>query len=74
MAGTKEGAAKARAKALAKDPNHYANIGRIGGNAPHTMPIGFASEKIGADGLTGRERTKLLGQKRKKTAKENQNE
>ncbi len=31
MAGTKEGAKKAVAKILARDPNFYANIGRKGG-------------------------------------------
>lgn len=31
ISGTKEGALKVKAKLLAKDPNHYAKIGRVGG-------------------------------------------
>lgn len=59
MAGTKAGAAKARAKNLAKDPDYYRNIGRKGGQSGTTG--GFASTVIGRDGLTGRERAKKAG-------------
>lgn len=39
----------------------YADIGKIGGKKGRTG--GFASAKIGADGLTGRERAAIAGQK-----------
>ena len=39
----------------------YARIGRIGGQKGKTG--GFASEKVGADGFTGRERARLAGNK-----------
>lgn len=42
MAGTKEGAMRARATNLAKDPDYYRNIGIKGGSAIHTKPQGFA--------------------------------
>lgn len=41
MAGTKAGGQKAAAKNLAKDPNFYARIGKVGGQRGHTG--GFAS-------------------------------
>jgi general stress protein YciG len=41
MAGTKEGGRKAAAKNLARDPNFYAKIGRVGGQRGHTG--GFAA-------------------------------
>lgn len=43
MAGTKEGAQKARDKNLARDPNFYSNIGRIGGKNGTTG--GFAANR-----------------------------
>lgn len=60
MAGTKEGGAKAAQtnKALHGE-NFYAMIGRIGGTNSHAG--GFASEKVGADGLTGAQRAKICG-------------
>lgn len=61
MSGTKEGGAKAAAKNLAKDPNFYAKIGAKGGANGKTG--GFASEEIGIDGRTGRERAKVAGRK-----------
>lgn len=62
MAGTKAGGAKARATNLAKyGDDFYSNIGRKGGRAGTTG--GFASEKIGADGLTGFERAVIAGRK-----------
>lgn len=62
MAGTKEGGMKARATNLAKyGANYYANIGRKGGQNGHTG--GFASDKVGADGLTGHERAIVAGAK-----------
>lgn len=62
MAGTKAGGMKARATNLAKyGDNYYASIGRKGGQNGHTG--GFASDKVGADGLTGYERAKVAGAK-----------
>ena len=62
MSGTIAGGKKAyktNIKRHGKD--YYANIGRKGGKASGTG--GFASNKIGKDGLTGLERAKLAGQK-----------
>lgn len=62
MAGTKEGGMKARATNLARHgEDWYSRIGRIGGRMGTTG--GFASEKVGADGLTGLERAKIAGAK-----------
>ena len=62
MSGTIAGgkkAAKTNKEKHGKD--FYANIGRKGGKASGTG--GFASNKIGKDGLTGLERARLAGQK-----------
>ena len=62
MAGTPEGgrtAAKTNKERHGK--NFYANIGRKGGKKGHTG--GFASEKVGKDGLTGFERAAIAGKK-----------
>ena len=61
MAGTVEGGLKAAARNKANNPNFYADIGRKGGKNGHGG--GFASEEVGADGLTGRERARLVGVK-----------
>lgn len=61
MAGTIEGGKKAAAKNLAKNPDFYREIGRIGGMLGKTG--GFASDKVGADGLTGRQRASVAGVK-----------
>lgn len=61
MAGTVAGGLKARDKNLAADPNFYSKIGRKGGRNGRTG--GFASEDVGADGLTGRERARVAGTK-----------
>lgn len=61
MAGTKEGGRKAAATNKAKyGSSFYARIGANGGQNGRTG--GFASGKVGADGLTGRERAKRAGQ------------
>lgn len=62
MSGTVEGGKKAAAtnKRL-YGKNFYAEIGRQGGQNGHTG--GFASEKIGDDGLTGFERARIAGAK-----------
>ena len=61
MSGTKAGGAKA-AKTNKKlhGEDFYARIGRKGGLAS-TPTGGFGSEKVGKDGLTGRERARLVG-------------
>lgn len=41
--------------------DHYARIGRVGGKRSRNG--GFASEIIGEDGLTGRERASVVGVK-----------
>lgn len=60
MAGTKAGG---KAAAETNKRNHgtdfYARIGSIGGKKGHDG--GFASSKVGKDGLTGRERAVLKG-------------
>lgn len=60
MAGTKKGGALAAAtnrKKYGKD--FYARIGAMGGRQGRTG--GFASNKVGDDGLTGRQRAALAG-------------
>ena len=62
MSGTKEGGRKARdtnIKRFGKD--FYRRLGRKGGRNSHTG--GFASNKVGADGLTGVERARIAGAK-----------
>ena len=60
MAGTKTGGVKAAIKnrELHGD-DFYARIGAIGGKIGRTG--GFASEKVGTDGMTGRERAVVAG-------------
>lgn len=60
MAGTKSGglsAAQLNKKLYGED--YYSRIGKIGGKLGKTG--GWASEKVGADGLTGRERASKFG-------------
>ena len=59
MSGTVTGGRKARDKNLARDPNWYSKIGKIGGKLGRTG--GFASEYTGHDGLTGKERARVQG-------------
>lgn len=60
MAGTKAGGLKARETNYRKNgKDFYAKIGRIGGK--RSTKGGFASDKVGKDGLTGRQRAKLAG-------------
>lgn len=61
MAGTKAGGLKARDANLAKNPNFYSDIGRIGGS--NSTGGGFASLSIGDDGLTGPQRAKIAGKR-----------
>lgn len=62
MAGTIAGGRKAAITNRKKQgADFYARIGRMGGKNGHKG--GFASEKVGKDGLTGAERAKLAGAK-----------
>lgn len=60
MAGTREGGKKA-AETNKKRYGHnfYRLLGEEGGKIGRNG--GFASEKVGSDGLTGKERAKLVG-------------
>lgn len=61
MAGTRAGGLKTAAtnkKIYGED--YYARIGRMGGSVTGKSG-GFASTKVGKDGLTGPERAKLVG-------------
>ena len=62
MAGTREGGAKAKAtlKQL-YGADYYTRLASIGGRKSKTG--GFASEEVGEDGLTGRERAIIAGEK-----------
>lgn len=60
MAGNKEGGAKAAATNKQKyGDDFYAKIGAEGGKLGKTG--GFASQEVGPDGLTGRQRARLAG-------------
>lgn len=62
MAGTKAGGIKAaKTNLMRHGKDFYRNIGKKGGMNGHTG--GFASEVKGSDGLTGRERAKIVGAK-----------
>ena len=62
MSGTIEGGKKASKTNLKKyGKDFYARIGSIGGRKSVTG--GFASDKVGKDGLTGPERAKIAGKK-----------
>ena len=68
MSGTKEGAKKASETNLRKyGKDYYARIGAMGGSM--SVNGGFASDKVGKDGLTGRERAKIAGRKGGKLSK-----
>ena len=60
MAGTLEGGLKAKETNYQKHgSDFYRRIGAIGGRNGNTG--GFASDKVGKDGLTGRQRARLVG-------------
>ena len=62
MAGTVSGGKKAAQKNIElHGKDFYKNIGRKGGK--RSTAGGFASQKVGKDGLTGAERAKLAGAK-----------
>jgi uncharacterized protein len=60
MAGTKAGGKAAAATNKSKyGPDFYAKIGAKGGSLGRSG--GFASSKVGDDGLTGRQRAAIAG-------------
>ena len=60
MAGTKDGGKAAASTNKNKyGADFYARIGAMGGQKGRTG--GFASDKVGEDGLTGRQRAALAG-------------
>lgn len=60
MAGNKAGGLKARQTNIERHgEDFYRRIGSKGGKNGHTG--GFASDKVGEDGLTGRQRAVLAG-------------
>ena len=62
MSGTIKGGYKTSATNKEKyGKDYYANIGRKGGKKSRTG--GFASHKVGRDGLTGVQRAKIAGAK-----------
>lgn len=62
MSGTKAGGKKAALTNMMRHGNDfYREIGRRGGKNGHSG--GFASDAVGEDGLTGRQRAKLAGAK-----------
>ena len=62
MAGTKIGGIKARdTNTSLYGKKFYKEIGAVGGRNGNTG--GFASDKIGDDGLTGRQRASIAGSK-----------
>lgn len=62
MVGTKIGGLKAKQTNYAKHGrDFYAKIGQVGGR--RSCNGGFASNKIGPDGLTGYQRARIVGAK-----------
>ena len=62
MSGTVEGGRKAYLTNITKHgKDFYREIGRKGGFNGHTG--GFASDKVGPDGLTGYQRARVAGSK-----------
>jgi general stress protein YciG len=59
MAGTIQGGLAAAKRNKANDPDFYKKIGRAGGKLGHTG--GFASDMVGTDGLTGKQRAGVAG-------------
>lgn len=81
MAGTKAGGKKAATTNIARHgKDFYSKIGKKGGASGNTG--GFASDVVGEDGLTGRERASRAGRigglkskrNRKKEIEENEEE
>ena len=63
MTGTKEGARKAQQTTKQRHgEDFFKRIGQKGGRVTGKAS-GFASDKVGADGLTGIERARIAGKK-----------
>ena len=61
MSGTVKGGLKAAKTNKARyGKKFYSQIGQMGGKGSNTG--GFASKKVGKDGLTGQQRAKMAGQ------------
>lgn len=67
MGSNSEAAKKYRDRMLEIDPNYFKKIGSKGGAAPHKEGVGYGSDKVGPDGLTGKERSQKLAESRKKS-------
>lgn len=70
MAGTKDGglrAAETNKRKYGRD--FYVKLGAVGGKKGRTG--GFASDVVGPDGLTGKERARIAGAKGGKTPRTN---
>lgn len=61
MSGTKTGGQRARDYHLERDPDYYRKLGKLGGVA--RVPKGFGSDKVGKDGLTGKQRARVAGKR-----------
>jgi hypothetical protein len=73
MPGNKTGGAKAaKTNKERHGEDFYNRIGSIGGKLGKTG--GFASTKVGPDGLTGKERARLAGKKGGSISKRGNNE
>lgn len=59
MAQNREGALKAAQTMRNKDPDHFKTIGSKGGKISRNG--GFASDIVGEDGMTGKERARAAG-------------
>lgn len=59
MSGTVNGGLKAADKNKKSDPNFYKKIGKLGGSKSHGG--GFSDQRVGKDGLTGRQRASIVG-------------
>lgn len=61
MSGNPESAKRAAATMRKKyGEDYFKTQGAKGGMADHRLPGGFGSDKVGTDGLTGRERAKVV--------------
>ena len=68
MSGTREGGLKAAKTNKARNgEDFYKRIGQKGGQ--HSTPGGFGTNKIGKDGLTGIQRSKVAGAKGGRTSR-----
>lgn len=61
MAGTVAGGRLAAQQNKKKDPDFYKRIGAMGGAS--SGKGGFAAVRVGADGLTGKQRARIAGQR-----------